>query len=113
MGTGLFNPRDLYSAGVRYTDAERMDITSVLLRARVPVRERWQVTPRLRIDFRDRDDGNDQRMLIPSLFTSYRLTKRTSLELDAGIEFSRTDEDLGGHRDDRFFYLSAGYRHDF
>ncbi len=113
MGTSLFKTGDLYSAGLRYTDAERMDITSVLLRARVPVRERWQLTPRLRMDFRDRDDGNDQRRLIPSLFTRYRLTKRTSLELDAGVEFSRTDEDLGGDRDDRFFYLSAGYRHDF
>jgi hypothetical protein len=113
MGTGLFKTGDLYSAGLRYTDADRMDITSVLLRARLPLPVRWQITPQLRVDFRDRDDGNDQRMLIPSLFTRYRLTKRTSLELDAGVEFSRIDEDLGGDRDDRFFYLSAGYRHDF
>lgn len=113
MGNGLFKSGDMYSAGLRYTDAEHMDITSVLLRARIPFDERWRLTPRLRFDFRDRDDGDNQRRLLPSLFATYRLTKRTSLEFDIGAEFSHTDRKEGRDLDDRFLYLSAGYRHDF
>lgn len=113
VGNGLFRSGDLFSAGLRYTQAEHMDITSVLLRGRVPVNDRLQLTPRLRLDFRDRDDGGSQRRLLPSLFTSYRLTRRTALELDLGVEFSRIEAEQGEDRDDRFLYLSAGYRHDF
>jgi len=113
MGSGLIKSGDLFSVGLRYTDAERADITSLLLRARAPVNERLQIDPRLRLDLRDGDDGDDRRRLIPSLFTTYRLSKRTSLELDLGLEFSRTEFDMGDKQDDRFFYLSAGYRHDF
>ena len=113
VGNDLVKSGDLFSAGLRYTDAERMDITSVLLRGRVPVNDRLRLTPQLRLDYRDRDDGSSQRRLIPSLFTTYRLTKGTSLELDIGVEFSHLDSDGSGDRDDRFLYLSAGYRHDF
>ena len=113
MGNGLFKAADMYSAGLRYTDAERMDVTSVLLRARIPVAERWRLSPRLRLDFRDRDDGDDQRRLLPSLFATYRLSRNTSLEFDIGAEFARTDRDEGDDLDDRFLFLRAGYRHDF
>jgi hypothetical protein len=113
MGSGLFRSDDLYSLGLRYTDAENSDISSVILRARAPVGDRLQLNPRLRMDFRRGDDVDDQRRLIPSLFSTYRLTKGTSLELDLGLEFSRTELGMGGNQDDRFFYLSAGYRHDF
>ena len=113
VGNDLFRSGDLLSVGLRYTDAERMDITSVLLRGRVPVNERLRLTPQLRVDWRDRDDGDSQRRVLPSLFTTYRLTKRTSLELDVGVEFSHFDRDEGDDQDDRFLYLSAGYRHDF
>ena len=113
IGNDLFKPGDLLSAGLRYTDAERMDITSLLLRGRIPVNERLRLTPRLRLDFRDRDDGDSQRRVLPSLFTTYRLGKRTSLEIDIGAEFSHFDRTEGEDQDDRFFYLSAGYRYDF
>mgnify|MGYP001821807324 CR=1 FL=1 len=112
-GNSLFKSGDMFSAGLRYTDAERMDATSVLLRGRVPVNDRLRLTPRLRLDFRDRDNGTSQRRLLPSLFTTYRVTKQTSLELEIGAEFSRTEYDHGDAQDDRFLYLRAGYRHDF
>lgn len=113
VGNDLFRSGDLFSAGLRYTDAERMDVTSVLLRGRVPINERLRLTPQLRLDYRDRDDGGSQRRLLPSLFTTYRLGKRTSLELDIGLEFSHFDGDGVDDQDDRFLYLSAGYRYDF
>ena len=54
VGNSLIKPGDMFSAGLRYTDAERMNLSSLQLRARIPVRERWQTTPRLRVDYRDR-----------------------------------------------------------
>ena len=113
IGSSLFRPGDMYTAGLRYTDAERMDIHSLLLGARLPLDERWRLSPRLRFDMRQRDDGNDQQIVLPSLLTTYRIGKSTSLEVDAGVEFSNTDRVFADAQDDRFIYLRAGYRHDF
>ncbi|MGB5450897.1 MAG: tetratricopeptide repeat protein [Sedimenticolaceae bacterium] len=113
VGNDLLKTGDMFSAGLRYTDAERMDITGVLLRGRVPVNERLRLTPQLRLEYRDRDDGGTQRRILPSMYSTYRLTKRASLELDIGLEFSHFNDAGGGDQDDRFLYLSAGYRYDF
>ncbi len=113
IGNGLFSPGDLFSAGLRYTDGENVNITSVQLRTRIPVDDKLRLNPRLRLDLLDRDDGNKQYRALPSLFATYRLNRQTSLELDVGVEFSRTEHDFGGDLDDRFLYLRAGYRRDF
>lgn len=114
MGSSLFRPGDLYTAGLRYADSDSLRLTSLLLRTRFPVRDRWRLTPRLRFDFRDRNDDADQWRVTPRLFATYRLYKKTSLEFDLGMEFSRTDELLNQDElDEQFYYLSLGYRHDF
>ena len=114
MGRGLFKPRDFYSIGLRYADSDRQSTTSLLLRGRVPLKDRLQITPRLRFDYRDRDRDGDQWQISPSLFTTYRLSKKTSLELDIGYEYKRMDDDLGGgDLDEHYYFMSLGYRHDF
>lgn len=114
MGNSLFKQGDLYSAGVRYTDSDRMSVTSLLLRARVPVQERWRLTPRLRFDWRDKDDGGDQWRITPSLFGTYRLNKKTSLEFDLGMHYGEVEDvQGGGDLDERYYYFSLGYRYDF
>lgn len=113
MGNGLFRSGDMYAAGLRYTEAERMDINTLMLRARLPVGQRWRLSPRLRFDLRQRDNGDDQRIVLPSMLATYQVGRNTSLELDAGVEFSQTDRDFADAQDDRFTYLRAGYRYDF
>ena len=113
QGNGLFKPRDFYSAGLRYADSDRQSVTSLLFRARIPVQDRLQVTPRLRFDYRDRDQGGNQWQISPSLFTTYRITKKTSLELNIGLEYRQMDDELEDDVDEQYYYLSLGYRHDF
>ena len=90
-----------------------MDINTLMLRARLPVGQRWRLSPRLRFDLRQRDNGDDQRIVLPSMLATYQVGRNTSLELDAGVEFSRTDREFADEQDDRFTYLRAGYRYDF
>jgi len=113
MGTSLFKTGDYYSAGLRYTDGERIDSLALLLRGRVPLGADWQLTPRLRLDRRERDGSGDQWLVNPSLQARYRLSRKTSIELDLGYEWSRSEQRFGDDVNERFYYLSLGYRHDF
>jgi len=113
MGNSLFRSGDMYAAGLRYTEAERMDINTLMLRARLPVGQRWRLSPRLRFDLRQRDNGDEQQIVLPSMLATCQVGRNTSLEVDAGVEFSQTDRDFAEAQDDRFLYLRAGYRQDF
>lgn len=114
MGNSLFKPRDLYSAGLRYADSDRLSTTSLLFRARIPLQDRWQLTPKLRFDYRDRNEDGNQWQASPSLFTTYRLSKKTSLEFNLGMEFRQMDDNPDEEdMDEQYYFFNLGYRHDF
>ena len=114
VANNLYTAGDVSTIGLRYSDSDRVDTTSILFRTRVPVKDRWLLTPRLRLDARNRDSAGDQWRVMPSLFTTYRINKRVMLEMDLGLEYNQTDEYKDSpEQDDRFYYLNLGYRYDF
>lgn len=72
----------------------------------------WRLNPRLRLDYRDNDDGTTQWLTGSAVRTDYRWQKRYRLELEAGAECvsQKLDDE---NNDTSSYFVSLGYRYDF
>lgn len=112
IGSGLLKQGDISVLGFRYTDADNANTSSVTLNNRYPINRQWRINPRLRVDYRDNDDGTSQWLAGSSFRTDYRWQKRYRIELEAGAE--RISQKL--EEDDSkttSYFMSLGYRYDF
>jgi len=87
IGSSLIKEGDISVLGFRYTDGDNADIFSLTLNNRYPVNRNWRLNPRLRLDYRDNDDGTTQWLTRSAVRTDYRWQKRYRLELEAGAEW--------------------------
>jgi len=112
-GSSLITSGDIAIVGLRYTNTESSNTSSVNLNTRYPIGRTWRVNPRVRFDFRRNErDGTDQWTTSPSLRLEYRALRRVQFEVEASGEWSTRHLTVDTERTSAFF-LSAGYRIDF
>jgi hypothetical protein len=95
--------------GLRRYQGSTTTTTSLSLSSRFPLWNGLRIAPRLRLDQREFDvDGSTQLMMSPSLRLDWN-RKRTTIEFEAGGEFSSRDRPLDQEKTNRY-WLSLGYR---
>jgi hypothetical protein len=82
----LVNDRDTLLVGVRYTQADSYDSSSLTLAHRLPLGQTWRFDARLRYDQRDSDSGEKLTKMLPSVRVEYRPNKAVETQLEVGGE---------------------------
>jgi hypothetical protein len=111
IASGLFRSGDVTVFGMRYSDAGTADDVGVRLSTRFPLGSAWKLSPRLNLDYRWYDDG-DQVVVRPSSRLEYRVLRNLQLELDAGGEWL-SKEVLDDVEQPWGYFFNVGYRWDF
>jgi TolA-binding protein len=113
ISNNFFRDGDMSTLGLRYADTKQRDTYSLILSSRQPIDDKWRLTPRLKIDYRDNklQDGEQWRFR-PALRAEYFFNKQWRLELEA--EYNVADKELAGIAEDKSGYiLSFGLRWNF
>ena len=113
IGSNLLKSGDITILGLRYTDTDARDITSLTFNTRYPFTRDLRINPRITVDYRqNRDDDTDQLIYRPSMRLSYQARRRLRLEAEVGGEYSDR-EIVDGSEKDRSYFFNLGYRSDF
>jgi hypothetical protein len=109
IGTSLISAGDMSIFGLRRYQGSTTTTTSLSASSRFPLRNGFRISPRLRFDLRQYDvDNSTQWLASPSLRFDWNW-KQTTVEFEAGGEFSSRDRPLGQEKTNRY-WLSLGYR---
>jgi outer membrane protein assembly factor BamD (BamD/ComL family) len=87
ISSNTFVERDLYVAGVRYSDFDSYTDTSVFVNARVPLFQSWHSGFRLNLSKRDSASYGKRTTVSPVIKLSYRLNKAWSFDSEVGLDF--------------------------
>ncbi len=113
IGSNLIKDGDIAILGMRYSDLSSSKRYALSLNTRYPVSNDLRINPRLRLEYRKReDDDTDQWFVRPSFRMDYRWTKRTRFELELGGEWSSRELN-DDTTETRSYFIFMGYRHDF
>ncbi|MCC6207036.1 MAG: hypothetical protein IT488_02625 [Gammaproteobacteria bacterium] len=109
VGNGVIHPGDLAILGLIYSDASTTNTTTFNLNTRYPVTDSLRINPRLRLDYRQFDQGNGtQWITTPSIRFDYRY--RRTIDLDADIGFQWSDRDTADITEKSSgYYVYIGY----
>ena len=117
IGSGMLWSNDIYILSGRYADTQRSRTWTADFNARVPVTNRFRLSPRLRYGFRgDKIADNTFRQFQPTMRFNYYPRRHSEIEIEFGGNFSRLHSVAGGAASDSKesgYTLSAGYRLDF
>ncbi len=109
IGTSLISSGDMSIFGLRYYQGSTATTTSLSMSSRFPLRNGFRIAPRLRLDQREFEfDGSTQWLASPSLRLDWNW-KQTSVEFEAGGEFSSRDRFFDQEKTNRY-WLRLGYR---
>ena len=110
VASSLFREGDVSMFGLRYSDSDSTQFTSLTLDSRFPIGRRWRINPRLRVDQRRiMSDSSDELLLTPGLRIQYRHSRQWRFELEAGKQFA-TRETLGTDLDRESYFVNVGYQ---
>ncbi len=112
LGSSVFRDRDQVSFGLRHSHSDDSDLFVADSSMRFPVSEELTVQPRVRVGYRDFDDGGNERFLIPSVNARYKLDRRSSLQVDLGGRWSKETQATTITRRNELF-LTAGVSRSF
>jgi len=109
IGSSLLRAGDMSILGLRRYQSARTTTTSLSLSSRFPLWGGLRIAPRLRLDQREyAADASSQWLAGPSLRLDWH-RRRTTVEFEAGGEFSSRDRPLDEEKTSRY-WLSLGYR---
>lgn len=110
VASSLFREGDVSMFGLRYSESDSTQVTSLTVDSRFPVGRRWRINPRLRVDQRRiMSDSSDELLLTPGLRIQYRHSRKWRFELEAGKQFA-TRETLGTDLDRESYFVNVGYQ---
>jgi hypothetical protein len=116
IGTGIFNPGDMYIAGVRFADLATSNLYVLDFSARYPMTPEFRVSPRVRFGYRKNDKGEPTDLkeftVLPSVLLNYYWTKDINLELEVGSKWTWLDQ-FGVKEKTTNLFVTAGIRYDF
>jgi len=112
IGNSLFKEGDMLLHGLRYSDTSNYEKISLSSNIRYPIQRYWRINPRLRFDYKMYDNDTKQIVWVPSFRTNYRWKKRTTFELELGVEI--TEDQLENENiHSSYLFAYTGYRVDF
>jgi hypothetical protein len=114
IGTGIFNPGDMYIAGFRFADLAQSKLYVLDFSARYPLTPEFRISPRLRLGYREGDHGLDLKeyTILPSILLNYYWTKDINLELEVGTKWTDLHQ-FGAKETTTDLFVTAGIRYDF
>ncbi len=113
IGTGLFQPGDMYIAGFRFADYAQSNLYVLDFSARYPLMPEFRISPRLRLGYRKGDTTDlKEYTILPSVLLNYYLTKDLNLEVEVGTQWTDLNQ-LGIREKTTNLFLTAGIRYDF
>jgi hypothetical protein len=114
VGDGIFIAGDTLIAGLRYASTERFHIFDGDLAARVPVRPKLAIEPRLRVTRRtDKFGPGHQTAWRPHLRATYQPTRWIAFDAEVGLVYFRQRQDdaaFVGQNRERATLVNIGYR---
>ena len=110
VASSLFKEGDVTIIGVRFSDSDSSQVSSITIGSRYPFGRRWRVNPRLRVDRRERLAGGTVEWLYtPGLRIQYRRNQKFRLDLEAGKLYSQNESALS-NQDRESYYINVGYQ---
>ena len=110
IASSLLREGDVTMLGLRYSESDSTQVSSLTLDSRFPIGRRWRINPRLRVDQRQiMADSSDELILTPGLRIQYRHSRKWRFELEAGKQFA-TRETLGTDLDRESYFINVGYQ---
>jgi hypothetical protein len=117
VGSGMVFSNDIYILSGRYADNERSRTYTADINARIPITNKFRLSPRARYGYRDdKLTTSTFRQLQPTLRINYYPIRRSEIEIEIGGNFSKQHQVSAGIDSvstERGIVLSAGYRLDF
>ncbi len=113
VGSNLIKNGDITIIGLRYSDSDHSDTTTLNINTRYPVDRNWRLNPRVKINLiKNSRNQSDRWTTSPSLRFDYRLYKNTRLEFEGGLDRIREKLPNDTLKSSSYF-LNIGYRLDF
>ncbi len=109
IASDLLLAGDIISFGLRYYDTSTYRSYGAIVNARLPIMTELRVNPRVLVDYRRADNGNDRLLVRPLVRIDYRFKRWLHFEAEGGVEWQ--DETFTGINQQllgTFFYI--GYR---
>jgi tetratricopeptide (TPR) repeat protein len=117
VGSGLIFSNDIYILSGRYANNERSRTYTADINARIPVTNKFRLSPRARYGYRDdKLTASTFRQFQPTLRINYYPIRQSEIEIEIGGNFSRQHQISAGIDSvstERGIVLTAGYRLDF
>jgi hypothetical protein len=112
IGSSVFRDKDQVSVGLRYAGSDDNVLYVATSSMRLPMNEDLTIRPRIRIGYRDYEDGSIQKFVIPSINARYKFNRQTSLQIEVGGRWSKDESALTTTKEKQFFF-SAGVSRSF
>jgi tetratricopeptide (TPR) repeat protein len=110
VASSLLKEGDVTIFGVRYSDSETANVTSLTVDSRYPIGKSWRINPRLRVDRRETlADSSEEWLYTPGIRVQYRRSQRFRVELEAGKQIARRDS-VNANMDRESFFFNLGYQ---
>ncbi|RDH85726.1 MAG: hypothetical protein DIZ80_02015 [endosymbiont of Galathealinum brachiosum] len=112
VGNSLLIARDTGVLGLRYSNTQFSNTTSLIANTRFPITRNWRINPRLQYDIRSLTGGRSQNKLRAIFRTDYNYLNKARFDFEIG--YDKTDEDnssesLGSNN----LFFTLGYRWNF
>ena len=115
IANDVWKPSDLYVLGLRYATTASSNTYVGDLSARYPITDKFRISPRIRLGYRDGDSngaGWEEYSVLPSLKLDYQWTRNMGFEMESGAKLTQRLQ--SGTRDDETeYFVTLGYRYDF
>ncbi|MEJ6012180.1 tetratricopeptide repeat protein [Novosphingobium aquae] len=117
IGSGLFWDSDIFIVSGRYANTQRTNTWTADINARVPITNKFRLSPRLRYGERkEKLTQGDFSQFQPTLRMNWYPLRHGEVEVEFGGNFSRQRQIIAGNpmtTRESGYVLSAGYRLDF
>ncbi len=113
VGNSFIKNGDMAIVGLRYSDSDYSNTTTLNINTRYPVNQSWRVNPKFKVSLRKNNRSQSDRWTTaPSLRLDYRLYKNVRFEFEGGWEWIKENLQNDTIKDSSYF-LNIGYRIDF
>lgn len=113
IASNVLHEGDVVIAGLNFSDTVRYHTYSLNLNGRFPLTRKIRFIPKLRLDYRDAKESDDNRVTVrPVMRVDYNFNRWMRFEVEAGVEWLG-EKTSGPLQKSTETFISAGYRLNF
>lgn len=113
IANSLLMKGDINIFSLRYSQLVRSDVILLSLISKYRFNRYWQLSPAIKYDTRDYDDGRSIDKIKPAFRVRYRRNKNWQYEMDFNYEMKTSKSPVTGVEDESSYSLYAGYIYSF